>query len=219
MPHPTDITRVIVIRHGFSVNNASRRHTGQSDAPLSALGYEQAKRVADYLVANEQIDAIYASDLSRAVDTVKPTADRLGLDVITDPALRETDVGEWTGMIYEEATALYPDIYARRKTDPTCRPPGGESNTEVFDRVSAALARLLKQHAGGCFVIATHAFPARIIEAISAGHTVYEIREHRVAPNASIRIYTYQNGVLRPEGDPIVSHLESPRVTLPNDLV
>ena len=86
------MTRLIVIRHGFSQNNAVRRFTGQADVPLSDIGREQALCVADYLTKNEQIDAIYASDLSRAVDTVAPTAGRLGLSVIPEPALWETDV-------------------------------------------------------------------------------------------------------------------------------
>lgn len=218
MPHPTDVTRVIVIRHGFSVNNALRRNTGQADVPLSVLGYEQAERLADYLVANEQIDAIYASDLCRAVDTIQPTADRLGLPVMTDPALRETDVGEWTGLVYEESATRYPEIYARRKTDPTCPYPGGESNAEVFARVSAFLAKALEKHKGECFVITTHSFPVRVIDAIAKGRTVYEI-PRSVVPNASIRIYTYQNGTLSPEGEAIVSHLEPPVVTLPSELV
>lgn len=213
MPHSADMTRLIVVRHGYSVNNALRRNTGQSDVPLSPLGYAQAERIADYLLENEQIDAIYASDLCRAVDTVKPTADRLGLPVMTDPALRETDVGEWTGMVYEEAVARYPDIHARRKIDPTCHCPAGECDVEVFDRVSAALARLLEKHEGGCFVIATHAFPVRVIDAIAAGKTVFDMDRRSFIPNAAIRIYTYRNGTLSSEGDPIVSHLESLDVT------
>ncbi|MBR6727718.1 MAG: histidine phosphatase family protein, partial [Clostridia bacterium] len=107
------MTRLIVIRHGFSQNNAVRRFTGQADVPLSDIGREQALCVADYLTKNEQIDAIYASDLSRAVDTVAPTAGRLGLSVIPEPALRETDVGLWTNRIYEEVEATDRVLMAR----------------------------------------------------------------------------------------------------------
>ena len=42
-------TRFLVIRHGFSENNAVRRFTGQADVPLSPLGHKQARLVADYL--------------------------------------------------------------------------------------------------------------------------------------------------------------------------
>lgn len=203
------MTRVIVIRHGNSVNNALRRNTGHADVPLSPLGFAQAECLADYLVKNEKIDAIYASDLSRAIDTVKPTAERLGLTVHTERDLRETDVGAWTNLVYEDAMALYPEIRERRKSDPTVPCPEGESNAAVFARVAAVLARLLKKHTEGCIVIATHAFPVRVIAAIAAGRTVYDMEKRTVVPNASISIYEAENGILSPVGEPIVSHLES----------
>lgn len=213
------MTRLIVIRHGFSESNAVRRFTGQADIPLSAVGREQAARVADYLCANEHIDAIYASDLCRAVDTVAPTAARLGLSVCPEPAFRETDVGRWTGRIYEEVEENDRELMARHKADPDVPCPDGECNRQVFDRVCAAVHRIARQHPDQTVVIATHAMPARCIEALSTGHTVEQIREHRVAPNASIRIYTYENGQLCSTGPNIVSHLERPGERLPTELV
>ena len=213
------MTRLIVIRHGFSQNNAVRRFTGQADAPLSDVGCEQARRIADYLTANERIHAIYASDLSRAVDTVAPTAARLGLAVIPEPALRETDVGLWTNRVYEEVEATDRELVARHRADPDVPCPGGECHRQVFDRVCAAVHRLAAAHEGETVVLATHAMPARCIEAMSAGHTVEQIGAHRVAANASIRIYTYENKQLRSEGPNIVSHLERPGETLPGELI
>lgn len=213
------MTTLIVIRHGFSVSNAARRYTGQQDVPLSALGYEQAELVADYLCANMQIDAIYASDLSRAVDTVLPTARRLGLSVIPEQGLRETDVGDWTGRTYEEVQEQYAELIARHRADPDVACPGGESHRQVFARIRDTVFRLLEKHAGQTVVVATHAMPARCIEALSAGHGIEEIRAHRVAPNASIRIYTYENGQLCSQGRNIVSHLAKPGEILPDELV
>ena len=213
------MTKILVIRHGNSVTNATRRYTGQLDAPLSDLGREQAELLADYLASEHKIDAIYASDLSRAVDTIAPTAKRLGLAVQLEPALREVDVGDWTGVSYEEVAAKYPDLLVQRRHDPTCRYPGGETELEVFERVSAVLARLLAVHKGKTVVLVTHALPARIIEALSAGHTAERVRDHRVPPNAAVRIYTYRKGRLISKGPNIVSHLETPGVTLPTELV
>lgn len=213
------MTRLIVIRHGFSESNAVRRFTGQADVPLSAVGREQAERVADYLCANEHVDAIYASDLCRAVDTVAPTAARLNLTVCPEPSLRETDVGRWTGRVYEEVEENDKELMARHRADPDFPCPEGECHRRVFDRVTAAIHRLAQRHEGKTVVIATHAMPARCIEALSAGHTIEQIEEHRVAPNASIRIYTYENGQLRSNGSNIVSHLERPGERLPTELV
>ena len=213
------MTRLIVIRHGFSVSNAARRYTGQQDVPLSDLGREQAELVADYLCANERVDVICASDLSRAIDTVAPTAARLGLDVIPEPGLRETDVGDWTGRTYEEVQAQYAELLARHRADPDVPCPGGECHREVFARIRETVERLMRIHEGKTVVAATHAMPARCIEALSAGHGIEQIREHRVAPNASIRIYSYENGRLVSKGRNIVSHLAKPGEILPDELV
>ena len=212
-------TRILVIRHGFSENNAVRRFTGQADVPLSALGREQAEMVADYLCKNEQVDAFYASDLCRAVDTLAPAAAGMGLPVIPEPALRETDVGDWTNRVYEEIETNEKETIARHRADPDFPIPGGESSRQVFDRVVACVHRLGKMHPDQTVVLATHAMPARCIEALSAGHGIEQIGEHRVAPNASIRAYAYENGTLRSEGPNVVSHLERPGEALPTELV
>ena len=213
------MTRLLVIRHGFSLSNAERRYTGQDDVGLSPLGHEQAQRVADYLCANERVDAIFSSDLSRAMDTVRPTAKRLGLSVIPDPGLRETDVGAWTGLSYDEVNLTYAAELERHRTDPTFPCPDGESWADVFARVTQTVLRIARQHEGQCVVIATHGGSARAIECLAAGHTVYDIAAHRTAPNASIRAYCYENGTLLSQGRNIVSHLEKPGETLPDELV
>lgn len=213
------MTKLIVIRHGFSVSNAERRYTGQQDVPLSNLGREQAELVADYLVANEHVDAIYASDLSRAMDTVAPTARRLGLSVTPNAGLRETDVGRWTGRTYEDVAANDSALLERHRTDPDTPCPDGECHRAVYARVVSTVLRLLEQNEGKCIVVATHAMPARCIEAFSVGHGIEQIREHRVAPNASIRTYIYENKRLTSQGRNVVSHLAKPGEILPDELV
>ena len=69
------MVKFIIVRHGYSVFNKERRFTGHVDAPLDERGIEQAKRNAEYVIANYKIDCIYSSDLSRAYHTVKPIAD------------------------------------------------------------------------------------------------------------------------------------------------
>lgn len=63
-------TRLILIRHGQSVWNEARRWQGHSDAPLSALGREQAREAARSL-AGERFAGLYASDLQRALETAR----------------------------------------------------------------------------------------------------------------------------------------------------
>ena len=213
------MTTLIVVRHGFSLSNAVRRYTGQSDVPLSREGFAQAELVADYLCAHLPPDVIVSSDLCRAVTTVEPTARRLGLSVIPMAELRETDVGDWTGRVYEEVCETDKELMARHRADPSVPCPGGESTLQVFDRVTAAVRRLLDDHAGKTVLLATHAMPARCIECFAAGYGVERIRDYKVAPNAAIHIYTLEDGRLRSAGPNVVSHLEKPGERLPSDLV
>ncbi|MDQ3063232.1 MAG: histidine phosphatase family protein, partial [Acidobacteriota bacterium] len=65
------ITKLYLVRHGQSDGNAEGRFGGHSPTPLSALGLQQADLTAQVL-AKEKINAIYSSDLFRAVQTAQP---------------------------------------------------------------------------------------------------------------------------------------------------
>ena len=62
------ITRILAIRHGETAWNVDSRIQGQIDIPLNDHGRWQAQQLAKVL-SDEDIHAIYASDLSRAFDT------------------------------------------------------------------------------------------------------------------------------------------------------
>ena len=89
------MTTVLLIRHGQSVTNVTQVFTGHYDVPLSPLGQEQARRTAAYLQKNFRIDAIYASDLMRAMQTAQPTAAAFGLpvDAVSVKATTEEHLG------------------------------------------------------------------------------------------------------------------------------
>ena len=75
------MTRIILIRHGQSIANFIGKFAGHSDFDLTELGHRQAELAAGYLLKNEKIDKIYASDLLRAYNTAVPTAKALGLEI------------------------------------------------------------------------------------------------------------------------------------------
>ena len=67
------MTRVVFIRHGQTEWNINGKYQGQSDVPLSPVGIKQAEKLAaDFPVA--AINAVYASDLERAMVTAKKVA-------------------------------------------------------------------------------------------------------------------------------------------------
>lgn len=133
-----------LVRHGESTDNILGRYTGQADPPLSPLGRTQAARLAAVL-AGAALAAVYASDLRRAAATARAVARPHGLPVRWRAALREVDMGAWTGLTYPELEANWPEHLAgwpapppwprpaarrwRRFTAAPCLPSAGSGTT------------------------------------------------------------------------------------------
>ena len=123
-----------LIRHGESLYNAEGRIQGQSDVALSPLGLRQAQAIAEAL-AEEQIDAIFASPLERAMQTAEPIAAKLGLKIQPDDRLKEIHAGIFQGLLWAEIEAKFPDSAAPwREQQPDFVIPGGESRRALMVR-------------------------------------------------------------------------------------
>ncbi len=103
-------THVVIIRHGQSQGNAEGRFGGHTDTPLSPRGRKQAQATAKAL-ASEKFDAIYSSDLPRAIETASPLGKLTGVPLETTDALRERSVGVMEGLTFEEAAEQHPEQY------------------------------------------------------------------------------------------------------------
>lgn len=152
----SDTTRVLLIRHGQSQGNAEGRFGGHTQTPLSALGHKQAEATARAL-SNETFQAIYASDLLRAVQTAEPLARLTGLPINQTDAFRERSVGVMEGLTFEEAAAAHAEQYAallRRDFEHVIL--GGESYRQMLDRASKELDEAIERHRGGRIAVFAH---------------------------------------------------------------
>ncbi len=155
-PHESEVTRLVVVRHGETTWNAEMRMQGQLDTALSARGRRQAQQVAQAL-AEEDFDAVYSSDLERAFDTATAIAAPHGLPIVKDRELRERSFGVFQGSTYAEIDLRWPLEAPRwRRHDPDFAPDGGETVHDFCARAVAAVARIAARHGGGSIVIATH---------------------------------------------------------------
>jgi broad specificity phosphatase PhoE len=151
----------VVWRHGRTLWNAEKRFQGQTDVALDEVGVAQAGQAAQVL-AGLSPDRIVSSDLSRARATAQALADLTGLDVTTDPGLRETHAGQWEGLTRDEIEARFPGAMERWSADSDERPGGGEDRREVSARAVAAIERALTGIGpDGTLVVATHSGSAR----------------------------------------------------------
>ena len=149
-------TKLFLVRHGQSAGNVEGRFGGHSSTPLSELGFEQARVTAEAL-AKENINAIYSSDLLRAVQTAKPLAALLGLEISTNPAFRERNVGVLEGLTFDESKQSHPDDYyalVNRSVHHVITK--GESYRNLLDRITVELRDIIRKHRGERVAIFTH---------------------------------------------------------------
>jgi broad specificity phosphatase PhoE len=150
------VTRLYLVRHGQSAGNAEGRFGGHSPTPLSALGIEQAKITAESL-AKEKINAVYSSDLLRAVQTAEPLAELLDLPVIQSPAFRERNVGVLEGLTFDESKQAFPqDYYALVNRSVHHVITRGESYRHLLRRATNALSEILHIHRGEKIAVFSH---------------------------------------------------------------
>jgi len=120
---------------------------------LSELGRRQTAAAAEALVA-VPVEAIYSSPLSRARQTAEIIAGRLGLEIRTDPRLKEIDVGVFQDKLRSEVDSLYPAELARWLSgDVEFRIPGGESRADLARRGAAAFEAIARSGQGHVVVV------------------------------------------------------------------
>lgn len=151
-------TRILAIRHGETAWNVDTRLQGHLDIPLNEVGLRQAQHLARALAGRDAIDAIYASDLSRARDTALAIAQAVGHTVTTHAGLRERHFGAFQGRTFAEIETELPDhAWHWRKRTPEWVPPGGgESLLMLQERIVRAVNELAARHGGQQMVLVAH---------------------------------------------------------------
>ena len=146
LPGPMRELSIFLVRHAEPVGPGGKRFLGQADPELGVAGAEQAKRLADELMAatgGACFNAVYSSDLRRAVRTAEIAAESCGTTVQAERWLREIDVGLWEGLGWEEARQDYPAEHREREGDVVGQPfPEGESFRDLRARVVPRFVRL-----------------------------------------------------------------------------
>lgn len=136
--------RVLLIRHGRSTWNAERRWQGWADPPLSPEGVAQADAAAAAM-HGLAIRAVVSSDLARARSTADVIARAAGVGVSIDPALREQDVGLWSGLTSDEIEARWPGQLEAYRADPGMPFPSGEGAEALLRRALPVLLTIARE--------------------------------------------------------------------------
>jgi probable phosphoglycerate mutase len=145
-----------LLRHGESTWNASGLVQGQAEGPeLTAAGREQVAAVSD-VISRLPVATIISSDLARAHQTASIISVKLDKAWVSDVDLRERDFGCAQGRPLGDLGPDWSGVDGGRVVDADARPPGGESLSELSQRVDRFFARLAQRQHRGDVLVVTH---------------------------------------------------------------
>ena len=152
---------LLFIRHAET--DMAGTFCGHSDPPINSRGRAQIAELMARLVP-ETFDAIYSSDLRRAVNTAEALNKKFVVPVTTMPCLREIHFGEWEGLTWAEIERR-DAAYARRWNEafPDLPAPGGEAHSAFERRVLKVTDDLLRLPEDKRVALVTHGGVMRVV--------------------------------------------------------
>jgi probable phosphoglycerate mutase len=185
-----------LIRHGRTAANAAGLLQGRLDPDLDDVGRWQVEQLPD---AVGKVDRVVSSPLARA----RQTAAVLAAPVDVDDRFIEIDYGVFDGLSLAE---VGPVNLAKWRDDVNFAPEGGESLSELFQRVGPAIEDLREDATGRHVVVVSHVLPIKAAVAWALGIDVGTAwRLHLDQASISRIVFTDAGPVLRSYND--VAHL------------
>jgi broad specificity phosphatase PhoE len=161
------VLELVYETHSTTVDNEQGRATGWLPGVLSATGREQALALGARR-RDDGLDAVFSSDLARAVETARIAFEGSDVPLFLDWRLRECNYGELNGRPVPEI-----DEVRARNVDEAY--PGGESYHQVAERVASFLADIAGRFDGGRVLVVSHAAPRWAIEHLLEGRPLEEL--------------------------------------------
>lgn len=156
-------THLFLIRHGEVEASYHRVFGGRIDMDLSPRGHEQARRTAEHL-RPRRFDAIFASPMKRAQQTLAPLLEHRRARPATLNDLREVDFGDWTGLNFMQVRERF-GAHAYEWLDHIERGgiPNGETAADLRERIAPCVLRMLAGQEGKSVAVVCHGGVIRVI--------------------------------------------------------
>lgn len=178
-------------RHGSTVYNEMDRLQGISDIPLSEKGILESKLLAERL-KTEKFDMIFHSPLIRSKQTAEIVNQFHQLPLVCVDEFIEMNMGEWEGQNFPQFIEKNAEFYMRWITDPSVGMPGGESFSNLFERVKNGVERVLT-HCRGNILIVTHALVTRAILGSLMDFPIPQARQFRTGNCSLSKVMIYDS--------------------------
>jgi probable phosphoglycerate mutase len=195
---PGTPTTLVLVRHGVTAHTRDKRFSGGLggvDPALTEDGRAQARATADWLAPlAEDVDAVVSSPVRRTRETAEIIAERLGKGVDLEHGLAEMEFGRWEGKTFAEVREAYPDDLDAWLGSLHHTPGGGESFSQVQERVLASLDTLLRTYPGRTVLAVSHVTPIKVLVARTLGAPLESVFRMELAPASVTVLSFYENG-------------------------
>jgi broad specificity phosphatase PhoE len=184
---------LLIVRHGETDYNKTKRVQGTQQIPLNERGKNQALQVAKSL-RQFKITHIYCSGLVRARETAEIINSSFSLPIVKDNRLNERNWGNWESKKRDEILKPgenFENIWSEENLD--ANPHQGETTRELMKRCVDFLHWIIENHADSdVILVVTHAGPMRMIRGIIKGLQDEEYLRRDIK-NGQILIVKYEH--------------------------
>ena len=189
------VTRLHLIRHGATTLSAEDRFAGAVDVPLSDEGRAQARRLGERL-ATTPLAAVYASPLSRTVETARLVGGPQNREPRLDPGLREIAHGHCEGLTRKEVETKFAAEYEAWEADPfTFAPPEGETGLAVMARALPVIREIVVRHPNENVAVISHKATIRLLLSSLLGFDARGYRDRLDQAPACLNIVDFKDPV------------------------
>lgn len=173
--------KLYISRHGQTPWNVEDLICGRTDVPLTEVGQQQAKRLAESAL-DKGIEVILCSPMLRARQTAQAVSDAIGVPIQIDDRLIEMDFGTFEG------TSRFGEEFQWIRAQMSTRFPGGESGFDVAYRVYSLLYEIREKYADKTVLLVCHNCVSRAVRSFFMNLSTEEYGNYQ-APNAQLVEY------------------------------
>ncbi len=201
------MTEIYLIRHTQAEGNRYRMMQGSWDGEITEKGARQIEALAERF-REIRVDAVYASDLSRAVLTAEAAARWNRLPVQTRPALREIDVGPWEQKFFANIRHETPELVERFMFDAeNWQLEGAETYGQVRQRALNELRKIAEENEGKTIAVVSHGVTIRCLLSGITGIPLSDTERLPIFKNTAVTRLFLKDGRFSVDYMNDVSHL------------
>lgn len=188
------MTEIYLIRHTQAEGNLYRVMQGSWDSDATDTGVEQVEKLAERF-KNIHVDAVYSSDLKRAVFTATAAARHDNLEIHKDKGLREINMGPWEQKFFGNVCYDQPeDARIFMSESEKWDIEGAETFGQVKERAYSTLEKIAKENDGKTIAVVSHGVTIRCLLSKIKNVPLSDIKNCPICKNTAVSKLTYDNG-------------------------